>query len=168
MNDERSLVSGDQYLSGLFMTLYRAIRAHVLLVASVTLTVMAIAFFAAQWLPPVYSAQANGRLGRVDGVEAMTPQAAIARMQSPAFKRRVLQSMNLPTDGDQSAQLIFGSLTARPEASETLTISVRGLTEQQARQALDVSVRLLREEQASALEPFLADLKTQLLTGRGP
>jgi hypothetical protein len=163
MNDGRGLVSGDRYLSGLFMILYQAIRTHLFLIVSATLAVMAIAYFAAQQLPVVYSAQASVRLGRLAGAEIVTAQAAVARMQSQTFKRNILKSMNLPLEGSQSALLIFSSLNARPETPDTLAVSVRGVTEQQARQAIDVAVHLLREEEeASFLGPFLTDLNAQV------
>src|SRR5258708_19343980 len=110
MNDGRGLVSGDRYLSGLFMILYQAIRTHLFLIVSATLAVMAIAYFAAQQLPVVYSAQASVRLGRLAGAEIVTAQAAVARMQSQTFKRNILNSINLPLESRQSALLIFSSL----------------------------------------------------------
>jgi hypothetical protein len=163
MSEQRSLVSGDQYLAGLVIFFYQAVRKQLLLVILVPLAVMAITFFASQQLSPIYAGQASVRIGRVDGTEAISLQAAVARINSQAFKERVLRSMNLPTTGDDPpAQLIFGSLTARPETSDSLVVSVRADSNEHLRQGLQVTVRLLNDEQEKIQGPVFEDLRAQL------
>ena len=60
--------------------------------------------------------------------------------------------------------MIFGSLTARQETADTLAVSVRATTPQQARAAVAAVVDLLNEEQRKTLEPLEADIKEQLAT----
>jgi hypothetical protein len=163
MTEDRSLVSGDQYLAGLLTFFYQALREHLLLVILLPSAAMAIAFFVAQQLSPVYAAQASIRIGRVDGTEAMTQHAAITRINSPSFKLRVLHSMNLPATGDdQSAQLILASLTARNETTDTLFVTVRAASDRGLRQALESTVRLLNDEQEKVQGPMVADIREQL------
>lgn len=163
MSEERSLISVDRYLGGLFIFLYQAVRKSLLLMIVVTLLAAAIAYFAAPRPVQIYAAQGSIRIGRVAGAETTNLQAAAARVNALSFKRQVLQSMNLAAiENDQAARLFAESLNARPEASGTLTVSVRGSSEQQARQALDTVVRLLKQEQEKASEPEIAEINAQL------
>jgi hypothetical protein len=163
MSDVRSMIPGDQYLGGVLMFFCRAVRKHLLLVILLPLAAMAIAYFAAPHLPPLYTAQGSIRIGRVDGTDAMSVQNAVARLISQSFKQRLARAMNLPTaEHDRSAQLVLGSLTAKPEMSDTLAVSVRALTEQQARQAVDATIGLLNEEQDKIRGPVTADINAQI------
>lgn len=163
MSDARSMISGDQYLGGLFMFLCRSIRQHWLLTILVPLLAMAIAYLAALQLPPVYVAQGSVRLGRVDGGEAVSLAGAVTRINSPSFKQRVVRSMNLSgADSARAAALIFGSLVAKQETPDTVAVTVRAPTGEQAREAMGRAVGLLNEEQQKTMEPLVADIKQQL------
>lgn len=163
MSEEPTSISGHQYLGGQFTFLYRAVRNRLPLMIVVTLLVAAIAYFASPRPVPVYGAQASVQLGRVTGAEAMGLQAAVARVNAPSFKRRVLQAMNLPTvENDRASRLFFESLNAKPETSDTVTVILRGTSEQQVRQALDLVVRLLNQDQEKVTVPAVADVNTQI------
>jgi hypothetical protein len=163
MSEERTLISGHQYLGGQFTFLYRAIRNKLPLMIVVTLLVAAIAYFATPRPAPVYGAQASVQLGRVAGAEAMALQAAVARVNGRSFKRQLLQSMNLAAaEDDRASRVLSESLTAKPETSDTLTVSVRGANEQQVRQALDLVVRLLNQDQEKVTAPAIADVNMQI------
>jgi hypothetical protein len=156
-------VPGDQYLGGLFLFFGRAIRKHLLVMTLLSLIVMAVTYFAALQLPTVYTAQGSIRIGRVDGAEAISPIAAVSRINSPSFKQRVIQATTLPAgDGNQPAQLILGNLSARQETAGTVAVSVRATTAQQVRDALAAVVNLLNEEQRRTLGPLETDIKEQL------
>ena len=127
-----------------------------------TAAAMAVAFFVARQLPPAYGMQVSMRMGKVDGSEAVNAQDTLLRINSPSFKRRVLQSMNFSADNDRSAQLVLTSLTARPETANTLALFVRAATKQDVRRAVDVTIRLLNQEQEEIRAPLIADIKQQL------
>jgi hypothetical protein len=166
MSDARSMISGDQYLGGLFVFFYRLMRQHWPFAILLPLVAMAAAYFAAQQLPPVYLAQGSIRLGRLDGAEAISLSGAASRMNSLSFKQRVVRSMNLSgAEGARPAQLIFGSLTVKQETPDTVAVSVRAPTDQQAREAVGIAVGLLNEEQRKTKEPLEADIKEQLAAG---
>jgi hypothetical protein len=163
MSVEQGPISADQYVGGLLMFFYRAVRRNLLLVIILPVVVAALAFAIARQFPPVYGAQASIRLGRFDGAELMSLQSAVARINSPTFKQRALQAMNLPVVGkDRAAQLVAGSLTARSETSDMVAVTVNAPTVQQVRQALDVTVQLLNEEQDRIRQPLMADINEQL------
>lgn len=163
MSEERTLISGHQYLGGLLIFLYRAVRNRLPLMIVVTLLVTVSAYFAAPQPALIYGAQASIQIGRVAGADAMGLQAAVARVNARSFKRQVLQSMNLPAvENDRASRLFFEGLTAKSEASGTLTVNILGASEQQARQALDVVVRLLNQDQEKVSEPMLADINAQI------
>jgi hypothetical protein len=163
MSDARSMISGDQYVVGLLMFFWRAVRKHLFLVLLLPLVAMAVGYFTALQLPPVYVAQGSIRVGRVDGAEALSLLGAVTRVNSPSFRKRVVQSMNLPgAEVGRSAQLIFGSLTAKQETQETVAISARAATSQQAREAVAIAVGLLNQDQRKTWEPLEADIKEQL------
>ena len=165
MSVSPNAVPGDQYLGGLSMFLFRAIRAHLFLTVLLPLVAAAIAYVAVLQLPPVYTAQANVRIGRVDGTEATSFTGAVSRLNSLSFKQRVIEAMGLPpVDRDQTAQMIFQSLAAKQETADTLAVSVRATGAQQARDAVATAVRLLDEEQRKIREPLEADIKEQLAT----
>jgi hypothetical protein len=158
-------VPGDQYLGGLFMFLCRAIREHLFLTLLLPLVAAAIAYVAVLQLPPVYTAQGNVRMGRVDGTEAVSVTGAVSRLNSLSFKHRVIEAMGLPPlASDRAAQLIFQSLAAKQETADTLAVTVRATSAQQARDAAATVVRLLDEEQRKIREPLEADIKEQLAT----
>ena len=102
MSEDSGTISGDLYLGGLFTFFFWTIRRHLLLVIVLPLTVMAVIFFATRQLTPVYAAQLSVRIGKVDGAEVQSVQAVEVRINSEAFKTRVLHAMNLPPD-DPSA-----------------------------------------------------------------
>ena len=165
MSVSPNAVPGDQYLGGLFMFLCRAIREHLFLTVLLPLVAAAIAYVAVLQLPPVYTAQGNVRIGRVDGTEAMSFTGAVSRLNSPSFKQRVIEAMGLPpVASDRPAQLIFESLAAKQETADTLAVSVRATGAQQARDAVATAVSLLDEEQRKIREPLEADIKEQLAT----
>jgi hypothetical protein len=164
MSAEQGLISGDRYLGGLLVFFVRAVRHYLLLVILLPLAVAALAFFIARQLPPVYGTQASIRIGRVDGSELLSPQAAASRINSQAFKQRVLRSMNISLSDDQAARLVLTGLAARPDVSDAVVVGARGSTVQQVRQVLDVTVQLLNEEQERVAGPLLADIKEQLAT----
>ncbi len=163
MTEERILISGDHYLGGLLLFFYRTIRRHLLLLVLPTVVVMALAFFVARQLPPVYGVQVSMRIGKVDGVEAVNAQDTMLRINSQSFKRHVLQSMNFSADNDRSAQLVLTSLTSRPETANTLAVFVRAATKQDVRRAVDVTIRLLNQEQEEIRGPLVADINQQLV-----
>jgi hypothetical protein len=164
MSEGRSLVSGDQYLAGLLIFFWRAVRKQLVLIFILPLVVMAIAFFAASQLTPIYAAQSSLRIGRVDGTEAISSKAAAARINSSSFKERVVRSMDLSAAGDRrAAQLVFDSLTARPEETgDSLVVSVRGFSEDRLRQTLEAVMRLLNDEQEKIQAPLVANIRAQL------
>lgn len=162
MSVSPSNVPGDQYLGGLFMYLWRTIREHLFLTVLLPLVAMAIAYVAALQLPTVYTAQGSIRIGKVDGVEAVSPTGAVSRMNSLSFKQRVVQATNSAGDANRPAQLILGNLIARQETADTVAVSVRAATARQARDAIAAAVNLLNEEQRRTLGPLEADIKEQL------
>jgi hypothetical protein len=165
MSVSPNTVPGDQYLGGLFMFLYRAIREHLFLTGLLPLVAMAVAYIAALQLPSVYTAQGSIRMGRVDGAEATSLLGAVSRINSFPFRQRVIQAMKVAAvDGNRPGDLIFGSLTARQETTDTLAVSVRAATPDQARAAVAAAVDLLNEEQRKTLEPLEAHIKEQLAT----
>jgi hypothetical protein len=163
MSAERAPISADRYVGGLLLFFYQTVRRHLVLVILLPVAAAVLAFAIARQLPPTYGAQASIRLGRIDGGELMSPQGAVTWIISSTFKQRVVQAMNLPVGGsDGAAQLIAGSLTARPETADTVAVTVRAPTVQQVRQALDVAVQLLNEEQDRIRQPLMADINEQL------
>jgi hypothetical protein len=163
MSDARGVISGDQYLGGLVGFFCRSIRQHWPFAMLLPLVAMAAAYFAALQLPPVYVAQGSIRLGRLDGAEAVSLLGAASRISSLSFKQRVVRSMNLPgAEAERPAQLIFGSLTVRQETPDTVAVTVRAVTDRQARDAVDIAVGLLNEEQRKIREPLEADIREQL------
>jgi hypothetical protein len=163
MSGPPAAVPGDQYLGGLFMFLYRAIQQHLLLTILLPLVAMTIAYLAAQQLPAVYTAQGGMRIGRVDGAEA--PAGAVTRINSPSFKQHLVRVMSLPlSDSTWPSQLIFASLSAKQETPDSVALTVRATTAQQARDALAAVVGLLNEQQQRIREPLEADIKEQLAT----
>jgi hypothetical protein len=160
-----STVPGDQYLGGLFMFISRAIREHLFLTVVLPLIAMAVAYVAALQLPSVYTAQGSIRMGKVDGAEATSLLGAVFRINSIPFRQRVIRAMNAAAvDGNRPGHLILGSLTARQETTDTLALSARATTPEQARAAVAAAVDLLNEEQRKALEPLEAHIKQQLAT----
>jgi hypothetical protein len=164
MSVSPNAVPGDQYLGGLFMFLYRAIREHLFLTVLLPLVAAAIAYVAVLQLPPVYTAQGTVRIGRVDGTETVSVTGVVSRLNSPSFKFRVIEAMGLPPASDRTAQLIFQSLAAKQETADTLAVTVRATDAQQARAAAATAVRLMDDEQRKIREPFEADIKEQLAT----
>jgi hypothetical protein len=163
MSAERAPISADRYVGGLLLFFYQTVRRHLVLVILLPVAAAVLAFAIARQLPPAYGAQASIRLGRIDGGELMSPQGAVTWIISSTFKQRVVQAMNLPVGGsDRAAQLIAGSLTARPETADTVAVTVRAPTVQQVRQALDVAVQLLNEEQDRIRQSVMADINEQL------
>jgi hypothetical protein len=163
MSGPPATVPGDQYLGGLFMFLYRAIREHLLLTILLPLVAMTIAYLAAQQLPVVYSAQGIIRIGRVDGAEA--PVGTVTRINSLPFKQHLVQLMSLPaSDSSRSAQLIFASLSAKQETADSIAVTVRAADAQQGRDALAAVAGLLNEQQQRTRAPLEADIKEQLAT----
>jgi hypothetical protein len=157
------MVSGDKYLRGLFMSLCRTMRQYLLLLILLPLVAMVVAYLAAPQLPPVHTAQGSIRIGRVDGVEV--PVGAVSRINSSPFKQSLIQAMNLTQpENSRSAQLIFSTLTARQETADSVAVTVRASTAQQARDALVAVVGLLNEQQKRTRGPLETDLKEQLAT----
>jgi hypothetical protein len=160
-----NMVPGDQYLSGLSMFLFRTIRANLALTVFLPLASVLIAYVAALQMPIVHTAQGSIRIGRVDGAETISPMGMVSRINSPAFKQRVVQWMNFPsTEGARPARLIFSSLVARQETPEAVGVSVQAITAQQAHDVVAVAVNLLNEEQGKTREPLEADIKEQIAT----
>jgi hypothetical protein len=163
MSEEPTPISGHQYLGGLFVFLYRAVRSRLPVIIVVTLLVAVLAYFATPRPALIYGAQVSVENGRVAGAEPMSLQATVARVNGRSFKRRLLQSMNLPAaDDDRASRLLSDSLTAKPESSGTATVNIRGSSEQQVRQALDLVVRLLNQDLEKVSGPMLADINAQL------
>jgi hypothetical protein len=165
MRGSPSMVPGDHYLSGLSMFLFRTIRTNLLLTVLLPLASMLIAYVAALQMPTVYTGQGSIRIGRVDGVDAISLMGMVSRINSLAFKQRVIQGMNVPAaEGTRRARLIFASLAARQETTDAVAVSVQATTAQQARDVLGVAVNLLNEEQRKTRELLEADIKEQLAT----
>src|SRR6266702_1898997 len=146
MDSKQGLISEDTYLGGVLAFFFQAVRKYFLLVILLPLAVAVLAYFSAQQLPPVYGAQASIRLGRVDGVAFLSPQAAAVRINSQAFKQRVLQATNVPQRSDL-ARMIAAGLVAGPEAAESVTLGAQASSTQQVQQVLEVTMKLLNEEQ---------------------
>jgi hypothetical protein len=157
------MVPGDQYLSGLWMFLFRTIRANLFLIFLLPLASMLIAYVAALQMPTVYAAQGSVRIGRVDGAEAISLMGMVSRINSLAFKQRVVLGMNFPED-TRPARLIFSSLAARQETTDAVGVRVQATTAQQARDILAAAVDLLNEEQRKIRDALEADIKEQLAT----
>jgi hypothetical protein len=163
MSEGPTLISGRQYLGGLFIFLYRAVRNRLPVIIVVTLLVAVIAYFATPRPALIFGAQASVENGQVAGEQPISLQAAVARVNGRSFKRKLLQSMNLPAaDDDRASRVLSDSLTARPESSGTVTVNVRGSSEQQVRQALDLVVRLLNQDLEKFRGPMLSDISAQL------
>jgi CHASE3 domain sensor protein len=162
MNVSRGNVPGDQYLGGLFMYLCRTIRQHLFLTVLLPLLAMAIAYVAALQLPTIYTAQGSIRIGKVDGVQAVSPAGAVSRMNSLSFKQRVAEAMNSAGGRNQPVQFFPGNLTARQETADTVAVSVRAASPRQARDAIAAAVNLVNEEQRRTLGPLEAEIKEQL------
>lgn len=161
MDSKQGLMSEDRYLGELLAFFFQAVRKYLLMVILLPPVVAVLAYFLAQQLPPVYGAQASIRLGRADGVAILSPQAAAARINSKAFKQRVLQSINVPLQSDL-ARTVAGGLVAGSEAADSVTLGAQASSAQQVRQVLEVTVQLLNEEQDKAGAPLVADIKEQL------
>jgi hypothetical protein len=160
-----SMVPGDQYLSGLSMFLFRTIRSNLVLTVLLPLASVLIAYVAALQMPTVHTAQGSIRIGRVDGAETISPMGMVSRINSLAFKQRVVQRMNFPSaEGARPARLIFSSLVARQETPEAVGVSVQATTAQQAHDVVAVAVNLLNEDQRKTGEPLEADIKEQIAT----
>ena len=163
MSEEPTLISGSQYLVGLFIFCYRAVRNMLPVIIIVTLLVAVIAYLATPRAALIYGAQASVENGRLAGVEPISLQAVVARVNSRSFKRRLLQSMNLPpADDDRASRFLSESLTAKLESWGTVTVNIRGSSEQQVRQAFDLVVRLLNQDLEKVSGPVLADINAQL------
>jgi hypothetical protein len=163
MSEERATISGQQYLAGLFLFLYKAVRGSLFLMIATTLVVTLIAYFATPRPALVYGAKGIIQIGRVAGMDAMDPEAAAARVMGPSFKRRLLQSMNLSAaENNRATRLFSDGLTVKPESSGNLTVNIGGASDEQARQALDVVVRLLNEDQEEFRGPVLANINAQI------
>jgi hypothetical protein len=161
MNGDRGLVSGDQYLGGLFAFVYQAIRKRLPLMIAAALVVAAIAYFLAPRPRPIFEMQTRVENGRAAGGEPIDLGNTIARINAPSFKRNLLQLLNLPVT-DQAGRLIFDSLTARAETSDIAIVSLRALNEEQGRHALDLVVKALNDEQREVREPLLSGVKAQI------
>ena len=165
MSVSPNTVPGDRYLGGLLMFLFRTIRANLSLTVLLPLASVLIAYLAALQMPVVYTAQGSIRLGRVDGAESISLVGAVSRINSLSFKQRVVRKMSFPAaEGARPAQLVFASLTARQEIADAVSVSVRAITAQQAREIVAVAVGLLNEDQRKTWEPLEADIKEQLAT----
>lgn len=163
MSVSPSAVPGDQYLGGMVMLLYQTIRAHFFLVVALPLIAAIIVYFGALQLPTVHKAQGSIRIGKMDGEDAMSVATATSRINSPSFKQRVVQSMNLPVaDGGRSAQVILRSLTAKQDPPESIAAGVNATTAEQARGVLVATVGLLNEEQSRIWGPLEADIREEL------
>jgi hypothetical protein len=162
MSEERTLISGTQYLGGLFIFFYRALRNRLPVIIVVTLIVTVIAYFATPQPAQIYGAQASVQIGQVAGAEVMSVQTAVARVNAPAFKRQILQLMNLPAKDDRAARVIFDGLGARNDTPDTIVVNARAFNEQQARQALELVVGRLNTEQDRARDPTIADIQAQI------
>jgi hypothetical protein len=157
------MVPGDQYLSGLSMSFFRTIRANLFLTFLLPLASMLIAYVAALQMPAVYTAQGSVRAGRLDGAEVISLVSMVSRINSLAFKQRVVLEMNFPAaEGTRPALLTLTSLTARQETADAFGVSVQATTAQRARDALAAAVSLLNEEQRKIRDPLEADIKAQL------
>jgi hypothetical protein len=162
MSEERTPISGHQYLVGLFIFLYRAVRNRLPVIIVVTLLVAVIAYFATPRPEQIYGAQARVQIGRVAGTEAMSGQAAVARVNAPVFKRRVVQSMNLPPGDDRDARVILDGLVAGPDTADTIVLNSRAYSEEQARHALELAISRLNTEQDRIAKPAIADIQEQI------
>jgi hypothetical protein len=124
---------------------------------------MVIAYFGALQLPIIYKAQGSIQIGKMDGADATSLAAAVSRINSPSFKQRVVQAMNLPAaDGSRSAQMILGSLIAKQDPPENVAVGVSAPTAQHARDVVVATVGLLSEEQSRIWSPLEAEIKDQI------
>ena len=79
MSADRGLISGDQYLRGLFVFVYQAIRKRLLLIVAATIVVAAIAYFAAPSPAPIFTLQTSIKKGKVTGLELLESVRRIGR-----------------------------------------------------------------------------------------
>jgi hypothetical protein len=161
MSGDRGLISGDQYLRGLLVFVYQAIRKRLLLMVAATLVVAAIAYFATPRPSPIFTLQTSIQKGKVAGVALLDLQNTVARINAASFRRRLLQLLNLPITV-RAGRLIFDSLTARAETSDTIGVSVRSPDEERGRQALDLVVKELNDEQQELGKSLLADINGRI------
>jgi hypothetical protein len=133
MSGQQDLISGDRYLSELLLFFLRAVRKYLLLVVLLPPVAAALAFFIARQLSPVYGAQASIPIGRVDGSEFLSSQAATARINSRAFREHVGRSMSVPPGDDQAAGRLPVGLAAQPESSDSVAGGAPAATPQQVR-----------------------------------
>ncbi|MBR0757027.1 hypothetical protein JQ604_33005 [Bradyrhizobium jicamae] len=164
MNEPQVFVSNEQYLSGLLTTLLQALRPRKLLLILLPITATLLAYGVSRLLPPVFEAQASIRIGRIDGAEQISLQTASVRVNTVSFKQRVLRAMEMPNyEENRQAQLIFWTLSARPETSDTIAVSVQASSVEQVRQVFDTIVQLLNADQKWVTEPLIADINEQIV-----
>lgn len=161
MGEDRGPISGDQYLGGLFVFVYQAIRKHLLLIVAAALVVAAIAYFATPRPAPIFEVQTSIKKGKAAGVDLTDLQNTVARINAPSFRRHLLQLLNLSIT-DRAGRLISDSLTAKAETSDLLGVSLRSTNEEQGRRALDLVVKALNDEQEEIAKPLLSDTKEQV------
>lgn len=161
MHVSPATVPADQYFGGLIAFLYRVVREHVLLLMTVPLVAMAIAYFAVLQMPLVHTAQGSIVVGRLNGAEI--PLGAPSRINSLPFKQHLMRALGLQlSGGNRAAQLVFSSLAAKQETADTVSVSVRAATAQQARDALGAVVALLNEQQQKVRSALEADVRGHL------
>lgn len=164
MNEPQIIISKESYLSGLIATLFQALRPRILLVILLPIVVALVVFGLSHLLPSAFEAQASVRIGRIDGAEVMTLQTAVVRVNSLSFKQRVLRALNLPDTEERQARLIYSSLSAKGETSDTIAVNVQASSPQQVGQVFDAVVQFLNEDQKWLREPLIADINEQLVT----
>lgn len=157
------MLPGDQYLGGLLMFFLDATRRHLLVIVIGPLVAMLIAFAFAKYLPPTYAGQGNVRMGRVDGAEAFSLQAAVSRVNSQAFKQSLLDALNASAaESGRVSEGAVESLSARAETSDTMSLAARAAAAKDILRIVQLTVKLLNEEQERIQAPLVADINAQL------
>ncbi|MGR4931057.1 hypothetical protein ACIPUD_30250 [Bradyrhizobium sp. CAR08] len=163
MNSDRISISSRAYLGGMLVFVVQAVRPRILAIVSVTLAVMLVVFLVDRMLPVGYVASADVRLGRVDGAEVVSVQAAASQLNSLPFKERLVTAMNLRAEnGDRDRQQILASLTVRPQASDVFSLTIRAGTAQRAREALQSAVRQLNDGHDKLRNELISELNAQI------
>jgi hypothetical protein len=164
MNDETKQIPGDHYLFGLVGFLLRLIVVRPLLMIGLPVLVMVIAYLATGFLRPVYPGQANLQIGRIAGADIQTRNTIVERINSSAFKARVLQTLNPPPDQSNSlARDIFDGLSAQTNPfSDWVTINSRANTPDQLSKIIDAAVSLIQREHEKIETPAIEALRGQL------
>jgi len=163
VGEKPGAISADQYLGGLFMFVYRASRRYFLLMLVSAFLVGAIVQVLAGRTVQVYGGRALIQLGAVDGNTLTKPTVAIAAIDSPSFRKRLLELVDLGGDANsRSAEVVLDSLSARPDADDVIAVSVRATDERLIREVIGAFARLLGQKEEQKRKQRVANIEAQV------